>query len=234
MKNYSIHNVDCFEFIKTIPDKCVDVIFTDPPYNISKYSSGNIFLPGRKPLNNDIAEWDQIEINPEDLVADFKRILKPKGNIFIFTGYNTLGKWHESFDKVFDSVNFFVWHKPNPTPKIYKNGFLNSCELIICMWNKGHTWNFKTQNEMHNFFNCPVCTFPERLNNPHHPAQKPVKLLKHLIEIGSNKGDFIFDPFMGVGSVGVAALELGRKYGGCEIDKKYFDAANKRLGGNTQ
>ena len=231
MKKYSIHNVDCFEFIKTIPDNCVDLILTDPPYNISKYSSGNISLKGRKPLNNDIADWDKIEIEPEKLVKDFKRILKPNGNIFIFTGYNTLGKWHSAFDEHFDSFNFFVWHKPNPPPKIYKNGFLNSCELIVCMWNKGHTWNFKEQNEMHNFINCSICTFPERLKNPHHPAQKPVRLLKHLIEIASNENDFIFDPFMGVGSVGVAALELGRKYGGCEINPVYFNGAKKRLEG---
>lgn len=226
--------MDCFEFVKNIPDNCVDLILTDPPYNISQYSSGNIYLPGRKPLNNDIADWDKAEITPKELVKDFKRILKPNGNIFVFTGYNTLGKWHEAFDNEFDSFNFFVWHKTDPTPKIYKTGFVNSCELIICMWNKGHTWNFKEQSTMHNFFNCPVCRFPERLKNPHHPTQKPIKLLKHIIEIASNKDDFVFDPFMGVGSVGVAALELRRKFGGCEIDKVYFDAAMKRLGGDIK
>ncbi len=215
--------------MKVIPDKCIDLILTDPPYNIAQYSTGNIPLPGRDALNNDIADWDTIPLNPEALLEDFLRILKPDGNIFVFTSYNMLGKWHEVFDKEFDTFQFFIWHKTNPAPKIYKNGFLNSCEMVICLWNKGHKWNFSNQKEMHNFYECPICMPPERLKNPKHPAQKPVRLLKHLISISTNPGDIVFDPFMGVGSSGVAAKELGREYIGCEIDKAYYDAACKRV-----
>lgn len=153
---FKLINDDCFNLMKTIPDNCIDLILTDPPYNIAQYSTGNIFLPKRKPINNDIANWDKNSINPHNLVYDFKRILKPTGNIFIFTGYNKLGQWHEAFDKEFDTFQIFIWHKTNPPPKIYKNGFLNSCELIVCLWNKGHTWNFSTQKEMHNFFEVPI------------------------------------------------------------------------------
>ncbi len=229
MSKYSIHNTDCHDFMKTMPDNSVDLLLTDPPYNIAKYSTGNINLPGREALNNDIAPWDEKELDPKELVGDFKRILKPTGNIFVFTSYNLIGKWHEVFDKEFDTFQFFIWHKTNPAPKIFKNGFLNSCEMIICMWNKKHTWNFSNQNEMHNFFESPICMQPERLREPKHPAQKPVKLLKHIIKIASNEGDVVFDPFMGVGSTGVAALEEGRRFGGCEIDSIYFEAAKKRL-----
>ena len=70
---------------------------------------------------------------------------------------------------------------------------------------------------------------PERLSNPKHPAQKPVKLLEHILKIASNEGDVIFDPFMGVGSTGVAALKSNRKFIGCEIEKEYFDASAKRI-----
>lgn len=220
---------DCLTYMKVIPDKCIDLILTDPPYNIAQYSTGNIPLPGRDALNNDIAAWDSIPLNPEALLEDFLRILKPDGNIFVFTSYNMLGKWHEVFDKEFDTFQFFIWHKTNPAPKIYKNGFLNSCEMVICLWNKGHKWNFSNQKEMHNFYECPICMPPERLKNPKHPAQKPVRLLKHLISISTNPGDIVFDPFMGVGSSGVAAKELGREYIGCEIDKAYYDAACKRV-----
>ena len=212
-----------------IPDKCIDLILTDPPYNIAQYSTGNIPLPGRDALNNDIADWDTIPLNPEALLEDFLRILKPDGNIFVFTSYNMLGKWHEVFDKEFDTFQFFIWHKTNPAPKIYKNGFLNSCEMVICLWNKGHKWNFSNQKEMHNFYECPICMPPERLKDPKHPAQKPIRLLKHLISISTNPGDIVFDPFMGVGSSGVAAKELGREFIGCEIDKAYYDAACKRV-----
>ena len=83
---------------------------------------------------------------------------------------------------------------------------------------------------MHNFFESPICMVPERLRNPKHPAQKPVKLLSHIINIASNHNDIVFDPFMGVGSTGVAAKMCERKFIGCEIDHIYYEAACKRLG----
>lgn len=228
-KKYTLIQGNCLDYLDKIPDNSIDLILTDPPYNIAQYSTGNINLPGRSALNNDLGEWDLTTIEPSDFIKDFKRILKPDGNIFIFTSYNLIGKWHEVFDNEFDTFQFFIWHKTNPAPKIYKNGFLNSCEMIICMWNKGHKWNLGKQNEMHNFFESPICMRPERLSNPKHPAQKPVKLLEHILKIASNEGDVIFDPFMGVGSTGVAALKNNRKFIGCEIEKEYFDAALERI-----
>ena len=129
MDNIVLSNVDCLEYIKTIPDKSVDLILTDPPYNIAQYSTGNIPLPGRSAVNNDLGEWDLKEINPFDFVDDFKRILKPDGNIFIFTSYNLIGKWHEVFDPEFDTFQYFIWHKTNPMPKIFRNGFLTELNI---------------------------------------------------------------------------------------------------------
>jgi DNA modification methylase len=142
----SLFNADCLEYIKTIPDKSVNLILTDPPYNIAKYSTGNIPLPDRSAVNNDLGAW-----------------------------------------------------------------------------------NFSTQNEMHNYFECPICMGKERLKEPKHPSQKPLKLLRHLITIASDEEDIIFDPFMGVGSTGVAAKELNRSFIGCEIDDIFFEAARKRI-----
>lgn len=226
---YTVVNGDCMNYLSQIPDHSIDLILTDPPYNIAQYSTGNIDLPGRAALNNDLAEWDLKPIEPAALMEDFRRIIKPDGNIFVFTSYNLIGKWHEAFDSEFDTFQFFVWHKTNPAPKIFKNGFLNSCEMIACMWDKGHKWNFSSQNEMHNFFESPICMRPERLSDPKHPAQKPVKLLEHIIKIASNEGDVVFDPFMGVGSTGVAALKNSRKFIGIEIEQEYFAAAERRI-----
>jgi site-specific DNA-methyltransferase (adenine-specific)/modification methylase len=133
------------------------------------------------------------------------------------------------FDPEFDVFQFMVWHKTNPTPKIHKVSFLNSCELMVCVWNKGHTWNFSRQNEMHNFIETPICMGKERLKDPKHPTQKPIRVLQKVVKIASNKGDIVLDPFMGVGSVGVAALRLGRRFLGIEIEEKYYKAAEKRL-----
>lgn len=229
-RNYTVVNGDCLDYLGQIPDNSIDLILTDPPYNIAQYSTGNINLPGRSALNNDLAEWDLIPIDSFDLLPDFKRIIKPDGNIFVFTSYNLIGKWHEAFDSEFDTFQFFIWHKTNPAPKIFKNGFLNSCEMIACMWNKGHKWNFSDQRNMHNFFESPICMKPERLSEPKHPSQKPVRLLEHIVSIASNENDVVFDPFMGVGSTGVAALRNKRRFIGIEIEKSYFDAAEMRIG----
>ena len=220
---------DSEKLIKDVPDVSIDLILTDPPYNLSGYSTGNIELSWHKTINNDLADWDKTSFEPAQWVQDFKRILKPTGNIFAFTSYNLMGKWHGAFDHEFNTFQFMVWHKTNPVPKIYKAGFLNSCELIVCMWNKGHVWNFTNQREMHNFIETPICMAPERLKNPFHPTQKPIKVLEHIIRIATNPVNIVFDPFMGVGSTGVAALNLGRRFIGFELNPEYFVAAEQRL-----
>ena len=220
---------DSNDVIKRIPDNSIDFILTDPPYNLGLHSTGNIPLPGRAAMNNDVADWDMVDFNPEDWVDEFVRILKSTGNLFIFTSYNQLGRWYNCLDHKFDTSNFMVWHKTNPAPKIFKAGFLNSCEMIYTCWNKKHTWNFLSQKEMHNFIESPICMRPERLNNPKHPAQKPVAILKKMIEIATNKNDIVFDPFMGVGSTGVAAIEKERRFIGVELNNEYFEAAKKRI-----
>jgi DNA modification methylase len=225
----AIYTADSFKKIKEVPDHSIDVILTDPPYNLGQYSTGNLKMKWRGDFNNDIAEWDKQTFSPGEWVREFKRILKPTGNLFAFTSYNLLGKWHEAFDPEFDTFQFMVWHKTNPAPKLRRAGFLNSCELIVCAWNKGHTWNFGRQNEMHNFIQTPICMGRERLKAPKHPTQKPVKVLDHLLKLGSNEGDLVFDPFMGVGSSGVAALNMKRRFLGFDTDPTYVNAAGKRF-----
>ncbi len=220
---------DSSEYIKHIADQSINLILTDPPYNLGRYSTGNIKMSWRKEFNNDVAEWDSTIFNPAEWLDDFVRILKPTGTIFAFTSYNLLGQWHHAFDPVFDTFQFIVWHKRNPPPKLRRAGFLTSCELIICAWNRGHTWNFTKQKDMHNFIESPICMGKERVKNPVHPTQKPVKVLSHLIKLATNPGDLVFDPFMGVGSTGVAALQLNRRFLGIEIDHAYFRAAEQRI-----
>lgn len=232
-KKLTLINDDCFKSLKKIPDKSIDLILTDPPYNIAQYSTGNIKFDWRSDINNDLAEWDLCPLNPQLLLDEFKRILSPNGNIFIFCSYNILGEYHKVFNPAFDTFQFMVWHKTNPVPNFRKSSFLNSCELIVSCWNKGHTWNFTTQKEMHNFIECGICMGSERIKDENgkslHPTQKPVKILEKIIKIASNENDVVLDCFNGVGSTGEAALKLNRKYIGIELDKKYFDATKKRL-----
>lgn len=233
INDYLILNDDCFSVLKEIPSHSVDLILTDPPYNIAKYSTGNMKFDWRADRNNDLAEWDLAELKPELLVNEFKRILSPKGNIFIFCSYNILGEYHKVFDPLFDTFQFMVWHKTNPVPNFRKSSFLNSCELIVACWNKGHTWNFTAQNDMHNFIETGICMGKERIKDKNgkavHPTQKPLAVLEKIIKIASNENDIVLDCFNGVGSTGEAALRLNRRYLGIEIEKNYTDITNQRL-----
>jgi len=226
---YEIHLADSRDVLDQMPSRSVDLILTDPPYNLGLYSRGNISLSWRKEINNDLAAWDTVTFDPAHWADDFLRILKPTGNLFAFTSYNLLGRWHQVFDPLFDTFQFMVWHKTNPVPKVRKAGFVNSCELIVCMWQKGHTWNFTRQKEMHNFIETPICMGKERTRNPVHPTQKPLKVLEHVVDLASHPGDMVFDPFMGVGSTGVAAMNRNRRFWGAENEASYFRAAEQRL-----
>lgn len=230
---YLLLHDDCFSALKNIPDHSVDLILTDPPYNIAKYSTGNMKFDWRADINNDLAEWDLKELKPSDLVSEFKRVLSPKGNIFIFCSYNIIGEYHKAFDPEFDTFQFMVWHKTNPVPNFRKSSFLNSCELIVSCWNKGHTWNFTNQTDMHNFIESSICMGSERIKNKEgkylHPTQKPIAVLEKIIKIASKKNDVVLDCFNGVGSTGDAALRNGRRYIGIEIDDVYIQATKQRL-----
>lgn len=233
IEKYLLINDDCFSTLKNVPDNSIDLILTDPPYNIAQYSTGNIKFDWRSEINNDLAEWDLTELKPQDLIDEFKRILKPNGNIFIFCSYNIIGEYHKVFDPEFDTFQFMVWHKTNPVPNFRKSSFLNSCELIVSCWNKGHTWNFTNQKDMHNFIESGICMGSERVKDQNgknlHPTQKPVSILEKIIRIASNENDVVLDCFNGVGSTGVAALRNNRKYIGIEIDETYIKATERRL-----
>lgn len=230
---FEIHTGDARDLIRSVPDASVDLICTDPPYNLANYSRGNLAMSWRSDFNNDVADWDRTTFDPKDWSDELRRVLAPHGNLFVFTSYNLLGRWHEVFDPTFDTFQFLVWHKTNPPPKLRRAGFLNSCELVVCCWNQGHTWNFDRQRDMHNFIEAPVCAGHERVRDPKHPTQKPLAVLRRLVELASRPGDLVLDPFMGVGSTGVAALELGRRFLGFELDEGYVGAAAQRLDGAT-
>lgn len=228
-----LHFGDAREHIKTLADRSVDLILTDPPYNLAPYSTGNINMAWRSSFNNDIAAWDMTPFNPEEWAQQFQRVLKPTGTIFAFTSYNLIGEWHRVFDPIYDTFQVLVWHKTNPPPKLRRAGFLNSCEFVMCCWDKGHTWNFTKQNEMHNFFESGICQGKERLRLPDgepFPAQKPLKVLQHLINLASRPGDVVYDPFCGVGSTGEAAALLNRDFIGLENDPISYELAMGRLG----
>ena len=217
---------DCLEEMKKIPDKSIDLVLTDVPYNLGEVNPNLIKFKNRENMNKaNVDKWNK-DFDPTAFLPEAKRILKEKGNIFIYTSHRNFGDYFKWLDKNFARVFFGVWHKTNPVPQVRKVSFLSSLELFICAWNTPHKWNFSYQTEMHNFIEAPICSGNVRTE---HSAQKPVLIMKHIIEKASNKDNTILDPFMGSGTTGVACKELGRNFIGIEIEPKYFEIAQRRI-----
>ena len=229
-----IYCMDAIEFLKKIPDNSVDLVLTDPPYNLRWKQQ--IELHGRKVFYHNYEElkgWDKI--NKEfyfKLFNEFDRIVKDNGSIIIFAK-TELVTWIMEAGLVnnFDYKATINYVKSNPVPQVRKKNYCSSFETIcwLARWNDkkcNFTFNFKSQKEMHNFIVMPICSGNERTK---HPTQKPLKLISHLLEIHSNKKDIILDCFMGSGTTAVACKQLGRNFIGCDISEEYVKIANKRL-----
>ena len=235
MKLNHIANQDCLEYLKTLPDNCVDLVVTDPPYNVSQ--KNDIKYKGLN-ITKNFGDWD-FNFNPEPFLAEIKRVLKPNGQIFVFCSTEQIPEYMAIFKKSWFFRNLIVWYKTNPAPRLSKTNFVFANEYIIYAINDLSTkpgqvtLNWQGQKEMHNTIITPALQGKERLRDENHkaihPTQKPLFILKKLIEIASNPEEIVLDPFMGVGSTAVAAKETGRKYVGCEIDRKYYSLTKKRL-----
>lgn len=232
---------DSLEVLKTLPDESVDCIITDPPYMISQ--NKNI---SRKSLNNkhwnrgmdiklDFGEWDKFESDSdfleftENWFKECARVLKSKGWIYIFFDKQKTGFFDLYLSKKYGikSRTIFTWLKSNPVPSFRKVNWLSSSEFIW-VGSKGESKlkNFKQQKEMFNYMITPNSS---SYGETEHPTEKPIKLIKHLIEVNSNEGDIILDCFMGSGTTAVACLLTGRKFIGIEKDETYFKMANERI-----
>ena len=228
-----IYNMDCLEYLKKIPDNFVDLIVTDPPYNVSqknniKYKKFNIV--------KNFGDWD-FGFDPLPVLKELKRVLKPKGQIYVFCATKQIPIYINFFEENCNFINLMVWSKTNPAPRLSKTNWVFANEYIVYAINeKGKpseaTFNYAKHREMFNLFVTSSLQSKERLkvnNKAVHPTQKPLSILRRLIEVSSKEGDVVLDCFMGVGSTAVACKELGRNFIGCELSKKYFQLSNQRL-----
>ena len=233
---------DCLEEMdKLINDGVtVDMILTDPPYNISQLNDNrdrskmdSPIMRRKKPLNYDFGEWDNMERKEfleftNDWYNLCVQLLREGGAMVSFFSkedVNYLGWLGKSYDVRTRTI--FTWHKTNPVPSFRKVNYLSSCEYV---WigskgEKGWTFNFKQQKEMHNFFETPNKSV---YGETDHPTEKPLSLINHLIEVHTNSDDLVLDCFMGSGSTGVACLQTNRNFIGIELDEKYYNIAKKR------
>jgi len=232
-----IHCADCLEFIKEMPDNSVDLVLTDPPYLVSQ---NRVFTRKNVKQVSLVFEWDDRFKDEKEylkemftVIKECSRLLKSTGSIYVFIAdrYNSFIRKF-MIDCGLHYKNTLVWYKTNPVPHFMKNNFCNSYEFccFACKNPKEFIFHFGWQKNMHNVISLPICGGHERTS---HPSQKPLKLVKNLIEISSEKDAIVLDPYLGSGTTAVACKELNRNYIGIEINPDYCKIAERRLN-NTE
>jgi len=223
----------CLDVMKFIPDKSIDLIVTDPPYNISGLSSG-VVLHGRDVNTKDFGDWDW-NFNVKPIVKEFKRLLKPRGQIYIFTSEKLFVQYRLEMEKLkFHFRNLIVLQKTNPLPKMRQVSWRNATEYILYAGRQktkkcNYTFNWLGQDKMINVFKTAILGGKERRQFGFHPTQKPLKIIEKLIRVSSNKNDIVLDPFLGSGTTALACQNLHRKFIGIEINQEYIKIANNRI-----
>jgi len=226
---------DCLEIMKEIPDKSVDLVLTDPPYNISEETTliyDTRVKSGKRIIHLD-ADWDKF--SDEDFlnmmykfIDEVYRILKDSGSFICFTsdGYlSFLRSYIRNKGMIYRQT--CVWIKSNPLPQLRKVKFMHATELFFCVNKKRGEDSFRWENgERTNVFYHPIVSGKERTS---HPTQKPKWLFEELIKYYTRTNDLVLDPFLGSGTTLVACKELGRQGIGIEINKEYCDIAVKRI-----
>ena len=214
-----IYNEDCLEGMKRIPDGSIDTIITDPPYNI------------------DIAEWDTIynyEAWMKSLFVEFQRVSRQQ---IIFFDYS----YTKLFEELSEPYERFIWHREGGfRGKTIKKGY----EPFYWYVNNGEEAVYNRITEVNPYAKTDKRLKPERTvsnvwkvpnlvgrkkERVGHPTQKPIKLINRIVEMTTNKGGIVLDPFMGSGTTAIACLNSNRNFIGFETDEGYFDVATKRI-----
>ena len=216
-----IHNDDCLTMLKGIKSKSVDLVITDPPYDVDNHGGGISKLGHR-------AAHKQIETisNSFDFIIldELCRVMK-KINIYLFCSKNQLLPLINYFTNKKCNWNLLTWHKTNPIPTC-NNKYLPDTEYVLFFREKGVKIQ-GTYDTKKTYFITPINVKDKELYQ--HPTCKPVDILKNFIVNSSNENDVVLDPFMGSGSTGVACINTHRNFIGIEINAKYYETAKTRL-----
>ena len=235
----SIYNVDCLELTKKIKDDSIDLIFADPPYNLSGSNFKMKFTKsGGTDLNTNKGNWDrytdaEFEEFTKKWLSECFRILKKNGSIWVAGTYHNIYLVGYLMKKLgLDILNEVLWHKSDATPNLSCTRFVADHENFI--WarkGKGNIFNYKDMKEMNGGKQMrAIWTRGKTAGGKKiHPTQKPEWLLERVILSTSNTDGIVFDPFIGSGTTAVVAKKLGRSYLGTELDREYYNKSIKRI-----
>ena len=226
MKEIELLQGDCLELMQSIPNESIDLVITDAPYRLNKTTGsatsaskaerwkGNIPVADKKAgIMNDIhfSEWLPIVYEK----------LKKEAHCYIWANDKNICDIQTEAEKAgFRLHNVLIWKKNNCTPNRW---YMKNCEFVLFL-HKGKSFPIANLGDAQLFEINNISG-----KNKVHPTQKPVELLQRLIVNSSTENGIVLDPFMGSGSTGVACVNTGRRFIGIELDKRYFDIAEKRI-----
>ena len=208
-----LYNGDCLELMKNIPDGSVDLVLTDSPYGMDFQSHYRKEMYSK--IGNDkVLDW------LEKYVDECFRILKDNTAVYFFCSWHNVDIFKQAIEKKFKIKNILIWEKNNTSMGDLKGSYAPKYEMIIFA-HKGR--------KLLNGFRYADVIKANRTGNKVHPTEKPVDLLELFIKNSSNENEVVFDGFMGSGSCGVACINTNRNFIGIELDKGYFDIAQRRI-----
>lgn len=247
-KDFELFKANSLEFLATLKENSVDMIFADPPYLLS---NGGFTCDGGKMVSVNKGQWDVSNGLKKDFefhlawIQACHRVLKPGGTLWVSGTYHSIYQCGFALQvNKFHILNDIAWFKPNAAPNLSCRFFTASHETII--WarkdKKGkHKFNYdlmKNGNWPEDFLKKPNLQMrsvwsmgtpkPSEKKHGKHPTQKPIDLLARIVMASTDKGDLVVDPFTGSSTTGLACALNGRKFIGIDLEKKYLDLSIKR------
>ena len=212
--NATLYLGDCMDILPTL-DK-VDAVITDPPYK-HVHMVGGGFASATK-----FYAGGEIDFISNFVLAEFESVLFNASDQFVaFCSRDLIPDWIAFAKEKYGNFDLHVWHKTNAIP-FTCNTWKSDIEYIVLGWSK-KKHQPAPQNQKNKTFISSICT------DNFHPTAKPIALMSKYCKVLVPAGGLVLDPFMGSGTTGVAAIQLGRKFIGIEREPKYFDIACKRI-----
>ncbi len=249
---------DCITGMEKLPDRSVDLVIADPPYNVSKGNKwkwdNSVKLQGfGGNWNKTMEDWDNMSLQDywsftEAWLNQVCRVLKPSGSLWVYGTYHNIGIINVIMQKLgVEMLNEIIWFKRNSFPNLSGRRFTASHENLIWAHVGGkkrqYYFDYKKIKEMQfpedkiktpgkqmrTVWDIPNNKEASELKFGKHPTQKPLRLCRRILLATSRPSDLILVPFCGSGSECVAAKMLDRNFISFEVDQKYVDIANKRI-----
>ena len=247
--DFVLYNGDSIELLNNLPENSIDMIFADPPYNLS---NGGFSVHAGRMVSVNKGIWDVSRGFEDDYAFHYRwleacrRVLKPEGTLWVSGTYHSIYQCGHALQSLgYHILNDISWFKPNASPNLSCRFFTASHETLI--WARKekkarHKFNYDLMKEgnwpedqlkkpglqMRSVWSMGTPR-PDEKKYGKHPTQKPLDLLKRIVLSSTNKGDVVLDPFTGSSTTGIAAVMHGRKFIGIDMEKKYLDLSIKRI-----